>query len=251
LAVPGSDAVGIGTLTHLAAWAAGSADASAAEFYGSVDTAVLVGWSPAAAGAVSQLRMLASRGLRQDLLKVSVVDSRAFDELGVTEGVHVVSGATPLAVVGRNRARALRVTTRDVANRLVVQDVRAQLVLRPRGTPALDLPVDVRQDRIRHRCGRVVSVGRVLRYVYVAGWAGRNPLTGGSHAQDAQHVVAMLASDVPPPPLGPSLVELLGPGGTGAWKPIAEVEGLLKRFAGEGSRALADYDDLLSRVEDE
>lgn len=214
LHIPGTDAVGISTLTHLRAGAAGSPDVYGPAIDPMVDSAALL--EPTAAEAKDLLASLAR--------------------------VELLTDCQPVALVGRNRIRAVRVAVRAADGRLRIRDVRAQLVLRshhPHGSGA-GLPID--EPR-----------------VHVAGWAGRDPATGGSHATDAADVAAAVFSaaaasgrdarreatdgdeqDVPWPRTSP-----------GDWSPVAEVEALMARFAGEGALPPADYDQLLAGSDDD
>ncbi|GAA0616816.1 hypothetical protein GCM10009547_18660 [Sporichthya brevicatena] len=198
LAIPGADAVGVGTLTYLRAARAGSADTYTPAIDPVVDTAVAL--EPTAAD-VSDL-------------------------LAEVPRVELLAGVELVGIVGRNRARAVRVAERGPDGRLHIRDQRAQLVLRPHDPGAGDaLPADV------------------LR----AGWAGRDPVAGGSHREDAAAVAdAVLGADPVPAAGLPDLGT-----GLGSWDPIAEVKTLLARFAGEGTRPLADYDALLADADDD
>jgi hypothetical protein len=114
------------------------------------------------------------------------------------------------------------VAERSADGRLRIRDLRAQLVLRP------------------HDPSRVLD--GVPPHVHVVGWAGRDPVTGGSHAADAAAVAAAVLACTDSAQFG---------SGVGDWLATAEVESLLARFAGEGTRPLADYDRLLAEVDDD
>jgi hypothetical protein len=211
LRIPGVDAVGISTLTHLRAGAAGSPDVYRPAIDPMVDSAAVL--APTAAAATE---LLAS-----------------------VRRVELLTHCQPIALVGRHRIRAVRVAVRATDGRLRIRDVRAQLVLRAHDPHSAGpgLPVD--------------EPG-----VHVAGWSGRDPAAGGSHARDAAAVAgAVFAAaaeadrhargadadpGVPWPRTGPA-----------DWSPVAEVESLLARFAGEGARPTADYDQLLAGADDD
>ncbi len=196
--IPGADAVGVGTLTYLRAARAGSADTYTPAIDPVVDAAVAL--EPTAADVT--------------------------DLLAGVPRVELLAGVELVGIVGRNRARAIRVAERGPDGRLRIRDHRAQLVLRPHDPRAADAPP-----------------ADVLR----AGWVGRDPVAGGSHREDAAAVVeAVFATTAARAAALPELGT-----GLGAWGPITEVETLLARFAGEGTRPLADYDALLADADDD
>jgi len=165
---------------------------------------------------------------------------------------------TPVGVVGRNRARALRCLRRpDRYGRVVSEDLRAQLLLRPRAESFCWRGIDEHKGRIAHRDGRVLVGAAPVAGLYVAGWAGRAPSDNGSHAGDAAAVVTAIHADLAglsrP---GESLADTLAERGIGAstasgWSAAEATEVLLDRFAGEGVAPLADYAALLGQVDED
>jgi hypothetical protein len=196
LQLPGASAVGVGTLSYLRAAAAGSPDTFSPAIDPVIDSAAV--------------------------LEPTTADAK--DLLAGVPRVEVLAGLEPVALVGRNRVRAVRVGE-CVGGRLRIRDVRAQLVLRAHAPANPRLP----------------------SWVHVAGWAGRDPVLGGSHREDAARVVAALTAE----PAQPSDACPWSGTPLGTWSPVAEVEMLLARFAGEGTLPLADYDALLAEADDD
>lgn len=171
--------------------------------------------------------------------------AEAKDLLAGVPRVELLHGAEPIALVGRSRVRAVRVGERGADGRLRIRDLRAQLVLRPHDpTAATPAPADE----------------------LVAGWAGRDPVAGGSHAEDAAAVAdVVFASSLCADSAvehrsdadhrGPTALSEhwngWGDAGPGSWSAVTEVETLLARFAGEGTLPLADYDALLAEADDD
>ncbi|MEB3071485.1 FAD-dependent oxidoreductase [[Mycobacterium] vasticus] len=271
LTVAGRDAVGIGTITHVRAWLAGSADVAADELDLAMDTAVLLGASaeaidiaqmlcghiPAGVSAEARKRLSGST-----LRRIQLVDQRSEAEMNLPSDVPadliVRSGLTPVGVVGRNRARALRCLHRpDAYDRVVSEDLRAQLLLRPRSESFCWPGVDENEGHIAHHHGRVLRAGTRVPGLYVAGWAGRAVPDTGSHASDAAAVVAAIEADCdglmrPEYALSELLADRgVAVSGLDGWSASAATHALLGRFAGEGTAPLADYDELLEHADDD
>ena len=271
LDIAGCDSVGVGTVTHVEGWLTGSADVHVAELDLAMDSAVLLGVSPEsvrvaevlcgqtppdAPGAVT--KRLTDSALRH----VQLVDPRPRAELGLScqlpKHLIVRTELTPVGVVGRNRARALRCLHRpDPYGRVLSEDLRAQLLLRPRAKAFLWKGIDQERGHIAQRDGRVLAGSTPTAGLYTAGWAGRAPSGTGSHAGDAAAVVAAVRADLAglsrP---GKSLADKLAERGIGAssasgWSAAAATTVLLERFAGEGAAPLADYEALLEQVDED
>ncbi len=271
LAIAGCEAVGIGTLSHVEAWLCGNADVEVDELDLDMDSAVLIGVSPEALsvaqalcgrppGGVSEavFSRLATSGLRHVQLVDPGWQSGMFLPPGAPPNLVVRTGLTPVGVVGRNRARALRCLHRpDRYGSVVSEDLRAQLVLRPRADVFCWDGIDEDRGHIAHRGGRVSVGATPTAGLYVAGWAGRAPSGAGSHAADAGAVVAALRADLAelsrtPKTLADTLAERDIPAaGLDGWSAVAATDALLERFAGEGSAPLADYAALLEQRDDD
>lgn len=271
LEIAGRDSVGIGTVSHVDAWLTGNSDVGVAELDLGMDTAVLIGFSvetlpiakvlcghvPAGvSGEVSD--RLASSKLRH----VQLVDPRSKSEIALPQDAPatlvVRSELTPVGVVGRNRARALRCLHRpDPYGRVVSEDLRAQLLLRPSAESFCWTGIDEDRGHIAHRDGRVLVGANPIAGLYVAGWAGRSPRDKGSHSDDASAVIAAIHADLGtlPPPCT-TLANVLARRGidvshVGGWSAVATTESLLAGFAGEGMAPLADYDVLVGQVDED
>lgn len=271
LDVAGRDSVGIGTVSHVEAWLTGNPDVGVDELDLAMDTAVLVGVSPdtmrvaeilcgrppaPVSGAVAD--RLAGSGMRH----VQLVDPRPRREIALPPelpaNLVVRTELTPVGVVGRNRARALRCLRRpDRYGRVVSEDLRAQLLLRPRAESFCWRGIDEHEGHIAHRDSRVLIGAAPAAGLYVAGWAGRAPSDNGSHAGDAGAVVAAVRSDrkTLSRPRTALAETLAGRGirasGQNGWSAVAATEVLLDRFAGEGAAPLADYAALLGQVDED
>lgn len=271
LDIAGCDAVGIGTVSHVEAWLSGNADVQVSELDLAMDTAVLIGISAETMRIAEVLcgrtppdvseevaNRLANRGVRQ----VQLVDPRPISELDplgeVLANVIVRTGLTPVGVVGRNRARALRCLHRpDPDGRVVSEDLRAQLLLRARADTACWQGIDQSRGHIAHRDARALVGSAPGAGLYVAGWAGRGPFDNGSHAQDAAAVLAAMRADLTtlrrPCRMMTDVFagrrieasHLVG------WSAVAATDALLDRFAGEGVAPLADYAKLVERVDED
>ena len=181
------------------------------------------------------------------------MDSRSRSEVDLPENLSdnlvVRAGLTPVGVVGRNSARALRCLHRpDPYGRVISEDLRAQLLLRPRAESFCWKGIDENRGNIAHHHNRVLAGAAPVVGLYVAGWAGRAPSDNGSHVDDAAAVVAAVAVDAAtlPPPSEALADALTGHGieasRVGGWSAAAATNVLLDRFAGEGMAPLADYE---------
>lgn len=271
LDVAGSDSVGVGTLTHVEAWLAGSPDAHPDELDLAMDTALLVGISPRTLGVARVLcgevpddvpPVVAERLRASRIRHVQMVDPRPAAEVGLPDclpGRLVVrTGLQPLGVVGRNRARALRcIAPRDSAGRLVTEDLRAQLLLRPQTTASRWRGFDEQEGHIANDGARVLVNGVPQTGLYTAGWAAHSPGAQRSHRQDAAAVAAAIRADLPATSApGTELADVLARHGVtavglGGWSAVAATAALLDRFATEGTLPIADYGDLLENADDD
>jgi ferredoxin--NADP+ reductase len=271
LDIAGCDSVGVGTVSHVEAWLTGNADVQAAELDQAMDSAVLIGLSaeslrvaevlcgrtpPKASGEAAE--RLTNGALRN----VQLVDPRPRSQLGLPEqlpgNLIVRTELTPVGVVGRNRARALRCLHRpDPYGRVISEDLRAQLLLRPRARSFCWTGLAEDSGHIAQRDGRVLIGSAPTAGLYVAGWAGRAPSANGSHAGDAAAVVAALHADLPTlsrprEALAETLAERhIEASGVGGWSATAATDVLLDRFAGEGTAPLADYEAMLGQVDED
>jgi ferredoxin/flavodoxin---NADP+ reductase len=254
LEIAGHDSVGVGTVTHVEAWLTGNADVEAAELDLAIDTAVLVGIS---AETVRIAEFLCGR-----MRHVQLVDSRSRSDLDLAQkcpdNLVVRTGLTPVGVVGRNRARALRcLHSPDPYGRVLSEDLRAQLLLRPRAESFCWQGIDENRGHIAHHYSRVLAGSAPAVGLYVAGWAGRAPADKGSHGDDAAVVVAAIHADgatLPRPP--GSLADALTGRGIEAsrvdgWSAAVATDALLNRFAGEGMARLVDYQALVGQVDED
>jgi hypothetical protein len=254
LRVAGKDSVGVGTVSHVQGWLAGSADVEADELDLAMDTAVLFGVS---AETLSVARTLCGR-----LRHVQIVDPRPLSDVDIPPHLPanlVLRGElVAVGVVGRNRARAVRCMRRaDRYGRAITEDLRAQLLLRPRSTAFPWRELDELDGHIAHDGARVFSGGVAAPGLYVAGWAGRNPSGAGSHARDAAAVAAAIRADraelaTPATSLANVLASSAIPMiGLQDWSAVTVTEMLLDRFAGEGRSPLVEYDALIEQVDED
>lgn len=271
LAVAGHDSVGIGTVSHVQAWLAGNRDVEVDELDVAMDSAVLIGISKETLRIAEVLCGHTPSGLPDEVFSrlatskirhVQLVDPRHDPGLsGIPEGAPnlvVRTGLTPVGVVGRNRARALRCIHRpDEYGRVVSVDLRAQLLLRPRANLFCWHGIDEKQGHVAHRDGRVLVGSAPTAGLYVAGWAGRGPADPGSHAEDAATVLTALRTDLHTLPCPrKTLAQALGEHGLTAtgldgWSAAAATDALLDRFEGEGAAPLADYEALVEQVDED
>src|SRR5664279_381004 len=164
--------------------------------------------------------------------------------------------ARPYAVTGIDRVDGLDVerTAFDSTGRLTgtgqIERLPVQLVVRSvgyRGLPTEGLPFDTAEGIIPHRHGAVLSDGRPVPGVYVAGWIkhGPNGLIGANR-KDASETVATLVADLPALPSAPhrdtdELLAVLRARGVNVvdwtgWQQIDAAEIAKGRPAGDGSR---------------
>lgn len=271
LDIAGRDSVGIGTISHVEAWLTGSADVEVAELDLTMDSAVLIGISPETVRVGEALcgrtppgvsGEVADRITNSRLRHVQLVDQRSGSEVimpGQRSGNLLARTAlTPLGVVGRNRARALRCLHRpDPYGRVISEDLRAQLLLRPRGKSFCWRGIDQNRGHIAHQDSRVLIGATPTAGVYVAGWAGRAPSDDGSHLDDAVAVVAAMHADLatlsrPSRTLADILAERdIHASSPNGWSAVAATDVLLDRFAGEGNVPLADYEALMEQVDED
>jgi hypothetical protein len=271
LAVAGRDAVGIGTVTHVEAWLSGNADVAVTELDLDMDSAVLIGISPEtlrvaevlcghAPGGVSDevFFRLATSKLRHVQLVGPRPQSGAFMAQGGPANLVIRNGLTPVGVVGRNRARALRCVHRpDGYGRVISEDLRAQLLLRPRAEFFCWNGIDEHCGHVAHRGSRVLSGAIPTPGLYVAGWAGRAPSDTGSHADDAEAVLTAIHADLdllprPTKAVADMLHERkIRACGLDGWSAAAATDVLLDRFSGEGMAPLADYEALVEQVDED
>lgn len=271
LSVAGSNSVGIGTVSHVEAWLSGSTDVEVDELDLAMDSAVIVGISTETLRVAEVLCGHAPRDVSDEVFSrlatsklrhVQMVDPRQHSESFVPQGgpanLVVRAGLTPVGVVGRNRARALRCVHRpDRHGRVVSEDLRAQLLLRPRAELFCWKRIDEDQGHVAHRRGRVLIGATPTPGLYVAGWAGRAPADKGSHAGDAAAVVAAIHGDLdalsrPSKTLPDALTEHdIKASSLNGWSAEASTEVLLDRFAGEGTAPLADYEVLVEQVDED
>jgi ferredoxin--NADP+ reductase len=273
LTVAGSDSVGVGTVTHVDAWLAGSDDVELSELDLGMDTAVLIGVSNDTVRVAKVLSGTAPDGVAPDIAKrlsenkirhVQLVDQRPAAEIDVAilqplpDNIVVHTDLRPVGVVGRNRARALRCLRKPERDgRVISMDLRAQLLLRPRAESYPWAGLDDEIGHIAHDAGRVLTGGSSQSGLYVAGWAGRPVGEKGSHPEDADAVLIAIRNDLPA--LGGPIRTLgevlsahrLQPSEIGDWSAVRATEVLLDRFAGEGTLPLADYDALVAQVDED
>jgi ferredoxin--NADP+ reductase len=126
-----------------------------------------------------------------------------------------------------------------------------------RGLPLPGLPFDDRTGVVPHESGRVLSGGRPLAGVYVAGWVKRGP-TGviGTNKSDAAETVATLLADAPTLPRAPerdpaALPALLAGRGVrpvewAGWEAIDAAERALGVARGCARVKIADRETLLA-----
>ncbi len=271
LDIAGRDSVGIGTISHVEAWLTGSADVQVAELDLTMDSAVLIGISPETVRVAEALcgrtppgvsGAVADRLTNSRLRHVQLVDQRSGPEVMMPDKLSgnlvARTALTPLGVIGRNRARALRCLHRpDPYGRVISEDLRAQLLLGPRAESFCWPGIDQNQGHIAHRDGRVLIGATPTAGLYVAGWAGRAPCHGGSHVDDAVAVVAAIHADLatlscPSKTLADILTErAIQASSLNGWSAVAATDMLLDRFAGEGTAPLADYQALMEQVDED
>lgn len=267
LDVAGQDSVGVGTVSHLEAWLAGSADVDVDELDLAMDTAVFIGASAESIRAAEALCGRVRRDLPaavgerladSKLRHVQVVDSRSEAALdlpdALPENLVLRTELTPVGVVGRNRARALRcLRAADRDGRVISEDIRAQLLMRPRTTTFPWTDLRGTQGFIAHDGSRVLRGGTPLPGLYVAGWAGRGPSECGSHQRDAAAVLAAVREDgsTLSSPDGDLADRAATSDELGVWSAVRATSELLERFSGEGRAPKVDYEELIEQVDDD
>ncbi len=271
LDVAGRDAVGVGAVSQVEGWLCGNADVDAAELDLDLDSAVLIGMSPAGLGVARALcgavpadvpADIQARLARSKIRQVQIVDPRSAAEVELPQHVPdklvLRTELTPVGIVGRNRARALRCLRGPDRDGMVVsKDLRAQLLLRPRAESFCWPGLDADNGHIAHAGARVLVAGRPSPGLYVAGWAGRSAQEKGSHADDAVAVTDAIGSDLAALPVASrTLADALAdtaiePRGLAGWSALQAIELLLKRFAGAGTLPLADYGALMAQVDED
>ena len=271
LDIAGRDSVGIGTISHVQAWLAGGADVDVDELDLAMDTAVLLGVSADTLGIAEVLcgriparasEEVGERLANSRLRYVQLVDPRSPSETSVPEqlpeNLMVRNELTPVGVVGRNRARAVRCVHRpDRYGRVVTEDLRAQLLLRQRADSFYWSGIDEARGHIAHDGVRVLAGGTPVAGLYVVGWAGRDPADRGSHSDDAAALLAAIRADREAlTPADTTLADVLAARGIEAsrlngWSAAAVTDELLDRFAGEGQLPLADYESLIGQVDED
>jgi len=273
LTVAGRDSVGIGTISHVDAWLAGSGDVESSELDLDMDTAVLIGICQDTVRIATVLSGAAPDGVPDGIAKrladskirhVQLVDPRPDAEINsallrsLPANVIVHTDLRPIGVVGRNRARALRCLRRpEPDGRVLSVDLRAQLLLRPRAESLSWTGLDDDNGHIAHEAGRVLCQRSPQLGLYVAGWAGRAAGEKGSHRDDAIAVIDAIRTDLPAlSRTKRELAQVLSasqkePTELGDWSAARATATLLDRFAGEGTLPLADYDALMEQVDED
>jgi ferredoxin/flavodoxin---NADP+ reductase len=137
--------------------------------------------------------------------------------------------------------------------------IDAQLVLRSvgyRGLPIPGLPFDERTGTVPNEAGRVVSDGRPMTGLYVAGWSKRGP-TGviGTNKHDARETVSSLLEDASSLPRAPrrdpdDIVRLFAERDVQAvdwegWRAIERAESILGRQRGNDRVRITERSALL------
>lgn len=132
---------------------------------------------------------------------------------GRRKRLHFLFNVRPVAIIGTDRVSGLDVerTVVDSAGRLTgsgrLQPLSVQMVVRSvgyRGLPTIGLPFDTAAGVIPNIHGAVVSGGRAVPGVYVAGWIkhGPNGLIG-TNRKDGADTAATLLADLPRLPSAP------------------------------------------------
>jgi ferredoxin--NADP+ reductase len=185
---------------------------------------------------------------------------------GRTKRLHLEFMLRPDAVIGTDRVEAvdLERTAFDSSGTLTgtgeIQRLPVQLVVRSvgyRGLPTEGLPFDAAAGIIPHRHGAVLSDGRPVPGVYVAGWIkhGPNGLIG-TNRKDASDTVATLFADLPTLPSAPhrdtdELLAVLRARGVdvvdwAGWQHIDAAEVVKGRPAGRSRVKIHDWSELLA-----
>ena len=185
---------------------------------------------------------------------------------GRSKRLHFRFMLRPHAVTGTDRVDGLDVerTAFDSTGRLTgtgqIERLPVQLVVRSvgyRGLPTEGLPFDAAAGIIPHRHGAVLSDGRPVPGVYVAGWIkhGPNGLIG-TNRKDASDTVATLFADLPALPSAPhrdtdELLAVLRARGVdvvdwAGWQRIDAAEIAKGGPAGRGRVKIHDWAELLA-----
>ena len=185
---------------------------------------------------------------------------------GRSKRLHFRFMLRPYAVTGTDRVDGLDVehTAFDSTGRLTgtgqFEQLPVQLVVRSvgyRGLPTEGLPFDAAAGIIPHRHGAVLSDGRPMPGVYVAGWIKRGP-NGliGTNRKDASDTVATLFADLPALPPAPhrdtdELLAVLRARGVdvvdwAGWQRIDAAEIVKGRPVGRSRVKIHDWAELLT-----
>lgn len=212
----------------------------------------------------------AQRDLDGDPVRRHAVDVlRSFADLqpqGRSRRLHFHFMVRPHAVTGTDRVEGLDLerTEIDDAGRLAgtgqIERLPVQLVLRAvgyRGLPMAGLPFDVGAGVIPHLHGAVISDGRTVPGMYVAGWIKHGP-SGviGTNRKDASDTVTTLLADLPRlPPAAhrdtDALLAVLRARGVevvdwAGWQQIDAAEIRKGQSAGRGRVKIHDWADLIA-----
>lgn len=184
---------------------------------------------------------------------------------GRSKRLHFRFMLRPHAVTGTDRVDGLDVelTAFDSTGRLTgtgqIERLPVQLVVRSvgyRGLPTEGLPFDAAAGIIPHQHGAVLSDGRPVPGVYVAGWIkhGPNGLIG-TNRKDAADTVATLFADLPALPSAPrrdtdELLAMLRARGVdvvhwAGWQRIDAAEIVKGKPAGRSRVKIHDWGELL------
>ncbi len=185
---------------------------------------------------------------------------------GRTKRLHFRFMMRPHAVIGTDRVDGLDLerTAFDTTGSLVgtgqIERLPVQLVVRSvgyRGLPTEGLPFDAAAGIIPHRHGAVLSDGRPIPGMYVAGWIkhGPNGLIG-TNRKDAADTVATLFADLPALPMAPhrdteELLAVLRARGVdvvdwAGWQHIDAAEIVKGQPVGRSRVKIHDWDELLA-----
>jgi ferredoxin--NADP+ reductase len=185
---------------------------------------------------------------------------------GRSKRLHFRFMLRPYAVTGTDRVDGLELerTTFDGTGRLAgtgqIERLPVQLVLRSvgyRGLPTAGLPFDAVGGVIPNRHGAVLSDGRQVPGMYVAGWIKHGP-NGviGTNRRDASDTVTTLLADLPELPAAPhrdtdELLAVLRARGVdvvdwAGWQKIDALEVVKGRLNGRSRVKIHDWAELLA-----
>ena len=185
---------------------------------------------------------------------------------GRSKRLHFRFMLRPHAVTGTDRVDGLDVehTAFDTTGRLIgtgeIERLPVQLVVRSvgyRGLPTDGLPFDAAAGTIPHRHGAVLSDGRPVPGMYVAGWIKHGP-NGviSTNRRDASDTVATLFADLPGLPSAPhrdndELLAVLRSRGVdvvdwAGWKQIDAAEIVKGQPIGRSRVKIHDWAELLA-----